>query len=177
MKASKHAGKVVLMTVIALGMAIFSLTLPWYEWGNDTYWIQFESWGDYGYDQYPAFKGFPGDPVGEVMSGIMMLVDVWFILAVVFVGLCLIDRRLLSILIGAALTALSVLGIIFFAHGMPTALNTDGFIGGTGSGRHEPLSGFWLLTFACVIQVSAVLVRAWTVIPQLREPERIPETN
>src|SRR5512136_2599706 len=123
---SRYAGRAILLTVVAISLAAFSLTMPWYE-HDGVYWIRFGP-GYYGAEEYPTFKGL-SDPVGSVMVGVMLLVTGWCVAAVAFIGFILIDGRWGSVITGAMLILVSAAVVVHFFLNMPAALDLSGFVG------------------------------------------------
>ena len=84
----------------------------------------------------------------EVMLFVQILVIFWFLIALLFIGLCLRDERMASLFVGTILIVTSTATILFFALSVPNALHLPGFMGTTaneaagGSETHSPPPGF-----------------------------------
>jgi hypothetical protein len=191
-KTSRFMGRIVLLTSFALFLAALSLSMFWFHsayachssgvksWGEDRfaakYWtFEWEQTDGRSYLSDETFLYSQNySPMYKVMLYVQILVVLWFLVATLFIGLCLRDDRLASIVVGAILIVTSAGTMLFFVLSVPNALHLPGFIGtssdGTGGSQtYGPLAGFWCASAAAVLQISAAIMRIRVVRTAKRE--------
>ena len=193
MIGSRLTGRVVLMTLVALFLVTFSLTMFWYHYnyampqpggsvlrGEVKFAINY-----YTSDWYTYEYSRTGYAAGTVMVTEQAIVIIWFLLALAFVGVCFLHERQWSIMMGTALALVSMASVLYFALSIANGIDSDvnaphpflpGFVGTATNALGDsvtcgPLNGFWLATFACILQVSAVVLRIYAVRSTKASPQ------
>jgi hypothetical protein len=194
MKGSRFMGRQVLLTCAALFLLAFSMGMFWYHvsfiWvegsqtltGENRYaanyytvWSTGPTAFHYADKTYTYSQNF--SPMGDILSDVQTLAMIWFLIALLYLGSCLLDERRWSIVTGWILVAASLAPMLYFvaraANGVSTAfaiqdLHVAGFMGTSRNdiGSSEttgPMGGFWLATVASALQITAVVMRSYVV--------------
>lgn len=192
MIASRFMGRQVLLTCAALFFLALSLSMFWYHlsytWvgevdttsGEYRYAMNYYTteytppswWEDqtYTYSQQHA-------PMSDLMLIVQIFAITWFLIALLFLGLCLLDERRNSIIAGWMLIAASVVTVSYFVLRAADVvgsgfsiqdLHVAGFIGTSRNDAGSfvttgPMAGFWLATVASALQIAAVILRVYVV--------------
>ena len=186
MFVQNHVRATVVLTMLAVMVAGFSLMLPWYQvtegWVDDREYVHYDTVEfsrSYFVDDELGTSGY--DPVyievGSLLDLTTLIVVLWGLLAIVYVGIILPGAdgsptsRSDGFVLGWILVAVSLLVIIVFAGLVVHSYNLDqsnwwnnansisSFAGSDGLSEWGPLSGWFVAVAACVIQGVAVLVR------------------
>ncbi|HUV60926.1 MAG TPA: hypothetical protein VMW71_02000 [Thermoplasmata archaeon] len=161
---SKSTGLMVMLTLTAVFLAAISLTTVWYHVGTAEYAIDYYSRDGYNWFEYwRTGHDDPGD-FGAVMVGQEFIAVIWYLTAIIFVGLCLVESRRLSLVAGLILIIVSAGLVLHFVLWFPDAVGVPGFFGT----EYGPDSGFAVALAASVVQISAVLIRVHDVSVQKR---------
>jgi len=205
---SRFLGRIILLTFLALFLAALSLTMFWhhsayaYDSGGikptgesrfaPKYWtIEYRQTDHRSYPPSSLYDigtylySQNDSPMYEVMLFVQILVILWFMVALLFIGLCLLDERMASLVFRAILIVTSTATILSFVLSVPNALHLSGFIGTTaneaagGLETYGPLPGLWYASVAAVVQIPAVILRihvARTTKNEYRDDLRVGES-
>jgi len=173
---SKSTGPVVLLTMTAVFLVTISLTKVWYHVGSYEYAIDYYSSDGYYWFEYGnTGENDPGEP-GSVMLGQELIASFWFIAAMVFISLCLVESQRLSLVAGLVLGTLSAILILHFLLRFPDSVGVPGLFGTIPDSydrfghpiEYNPHTGFAIALVASVVQISAVLIRGYDLGAQRR---------
>ncbi|UCE80756.1 MAG: hypothetical protein JSV94_06355 [Methanobacteriota archaeon] len=173
----KHVRATILLTMLAVVVAIVSLNLRWYQVTKESNTTEFGL--TYFVDNY-GMSGYDSEYTEVHLTLLLsaLFVAIWFLLAIAYVGLIIPgegkDRigRTEGTVLGWVLLAESWLTVIVFAVYIAHAYNTDmppvplydphpldSFAGDYGLKTWGPMAGWYVAIIACIIQSIAVLTR------------------
>jgi len=164
----KHSVFVVLSTVCALFLVTMSLTMFWYGYSEvdgttklAVYYRQTDRYSIVLWDE---------SSVSTVMSAVVFAVILWFLAALVFIGLLTSGNLTGALKTAPILAAFGVGMLTYFVLKIPDAVNwwpspTPRLSGFFSSSVYEgvtytggPMAGFFVAVLACGLQVSALIL-------------------
>jgi hypothetical protein len=174
----------IILTALAIALSAFSLTFPFYgmAWneiveyptGTYTFHERLEFYLDYLVIEDRTTFVYDDSPVGDLMDNMKALVLVWLVVGMIYIASCVLGSR--AMVRGFVLLACALIPVVYFTAKMPSTIGgwdyvsyqfftPEGFWGSVSSHPADgssrgwgPLSGWFLLTSACVIQ-SVVIIR------------------
>jgi len=172
---SRWVGRVVLTTMCAVVLANLSLTMPLFAVGhvNDQY--EVAVYHNDIQDDYGLNRGLYSSDSSLILTDFTAMIWIWMLLAVVFVGLLLLDVRWGSVLHGWVLTINGMVALSFLtaklgaaSGGLVYGPDIKGFYGHvTDSAGVEwgwgPDFGWWFLVVAVFLQTLVVAMRTYVV--------------
>lgn len=203
MKESRFAGRTVLLTSTALILVVLSLVLPWFDFSysatvsdpgfgpvhsydSATFYLDHYSSGS----QFSPYNDFEDSNLTNLMFREELLVALWAIAGLAFIGATLINAKGESVVFGGLAVLFGTLGIIQFAVGIGPAVADSCFAHGTfsdigflGSGDvvhggasyhcdYGPSLAIASLVTALALQTVAVILRSNVAIKAIREEKR-----
>jgi len=165
----KYSVCVVLLTICALFLVTISLTMFWYRY-SDTYDGTSKLAVDYRETAKYSISYWDKSSLATVMLALQVFAILWFLAALLFVGLLTSGDHLAALKSSPVLVLLSAGMIVYFVLNIPGAVNSwpsptprlSGFLSsGTYGGvtyTGGPMAGFFVAILACAIQVSAVVL-------------------
>jgi len=190
MDLSKHRMAAIVLTIAAVALAAYSMSLPWYHIsrtgdlsdspdishnaGTYDFYKDFGIWkSPEGFSHIFVYNVpyFGTDPIGYTMNVEVVAVLIWVILAVLFLLSIVGDDELLNLGSGIALGLESTVAVVYFVIVIDDRIResrwfgswSDGFVGHGFIGNDPvwswgPLAGWYLVLFALILQIPAVIV-------------------
>ena len=175
----------IVFTALAMSLCTFSLALPMFSMSYyneveilDQVYVTDETfvfYHDYLNVEDRAYLPYSDSPVGDLMDEMTVMVIVWVIVGVVYIGSCVIGSR--ALIRGFLLLFCSVLPVVYFVARMPYAISEWGYLpyhlfapgdfwGYISSHPYDgstrswgPMLGWYLLLLACILQSAAIIRR------------------
>ncbi|OGS55490.1 MAG: hypothetical protein A3K60_08025 [Euryarchaeota archaeon RBG_19FT_COMBO_56_21] len=151
---------VVMAAMIATVLVALAIGLPWYHTENTVTHHGIDYYLDYGKSESSGFFEYPRYELEDLQF--LMWVEkvftyIWIVLAIVFVGTCLIDEKWESMLSGFCIIAVSIFVLVYFAARIEKVHDW--------SGETSAGFGYMLVLVAFVMQFLAIIGRAWHTLP------------
>ena len=193
MIATRFGGRTIVLSVVALSLVLFTLTLPWFS-VQDSH-DSIKNTYTYFLDHSESTSGWnsimaPSD-LSTIVDRMQFVLLAWIPLTLLFIGNVLLDYKILSLVWGWALAILGIGATVYFAisaapavgSSLTSSVSMHGLFGSATTTSGEvtwswgPGLGWYVLLAGSLVILIGAVIRSFVVVTSHKADEPTPEKS